>query len=239
MQNVNYVLDEIERRVLGVLMEKSMSQPEYYPMTLNSIVTGCNQKNNRDPVMELDEGVVWSALERLRGRGLVQRILPSPGSRADKFKHDVEQQFNWQSPQRAIMTELMLRGPQTAGELRTRCARMHEFESPQAVSQALESLMNWTPPLVAPLARGPRESAPRYAHLLAPASEAAAGAVAIAAPPPPTRRERAEDIPPPAAADARLATELESMQAEIADLHELVSELRRRIEALESRVDGK
>ncbi|MCA9244565.1 MAG: DUF480 domain-containing protein, partial [Phycisphaerales bacterium] len=124
---MDVILNEFERRVLGVLMEKALTQPAGYPMTVNSIVAGCNQKSNRDPVMEVDEDVVWSTLESLRERGLVSKVLPPPGSRAERFKHDVSQALNWQTPQRAIMTELMLRGPQTPGELRTRCERMAPF----------------------------------------------------------------------------------------------------------------
>lgn len=166
MDSSPYLLDEIERRVLGVLMEKAFTSAEGYPMTVNSVTVGCNQKSNRDPVMELDEDTVWDALSRLKDRGLVMRILPPPGSRADKFKHLVADKWGWQSQQRAVMTELLLRGAQTPGELRTRCERMTAFTDLDAVMQTLESLMSWQPPLVAALPRAAGQSATRYTHLL-------------------------------------------------------------------------
>ncbi|RMF81171.1 MAG: DUF480 domain-containing protein, partial [Planctomycetota bacterium] len=158
------VFDELERRVLGVLMEKAFTQASSYPLTLNAIVAGCNQKSNRHPVMELDEDTVWRTLERLQERNLVTRILPPPGARADKFKHNVERELQWQSPLRAVMTELFLRGPQTPGELRTRCSRMVEFESLADVTAVLDTLRGWDPPLVASLPRAPGQSAVRYTH---------------------------------------------------------------------------
>jgi hypothetical protein len=262
---MDYTLNELERRVLGVLIEKSMAQPTYYPMTVNAIVAACNQKSNRDPIMELDDEAVWSTLEGLRKRELVQRILPSPGSRADKFKHDVAQKFGWESPQRAVMTELMLRGPQTVGELRTRCARMTRIESVEAAARVLDSLMNWTPPVVVALPRGAGQSAVRFDHLLyppdetpahrtaergAPESHASASPSALASPHAPalphassidpTGRAAAPHDSAPAAGPSkpspeydRLRDEVEALQAELADFHETVAELTRRLENLE------
>ena len=118
------VLDSDQRRVLGVLIEKSLTQPEYYPMTVNAVTAGCNQKSNRDPVVELDEDLVWNVLEGLRGLGLVSMTLPGPGSRTHRFRHEVESAFGWTPREQAVMTELLLRGPQTVGELRTRCSQI-------------------------------------------------------------------------------------------------------------------
>ncbi len=158
-------LNEIERRVLGVLMEKAMAQPEYYPMTLNAVVTACNQKNNRDPVMELDESAAESALEELRKRGLVSVVLPAPGARTRRYRHEVASTFGWEKRVMAIMTELLLRGPQTVGELRGRCSRLTPFEDVEAVLTALEHMQTSEPSLVKSLPRQPGQSAVRYVHL--------------------------------------------------------------------------
>lgn len=115
-------LKPVERRVLGVLLEKSLAQPSYYPMTLNAVVNACNQKSNRDPTMNLNEDAVWDALDALRERGLVARMLAGMSGRVDRFKHEAKTHFGWEKPQRAVMAELLLRGPQTVGELRSRCA---------------------------------------------------------------------------------------------------------------------
>ena len=115
-------LNSVERRVLGVLIEKSLTQPDNYPISLNAVTMGCNQKSNRDPIMELDEDTVWQTLEELRSHGAVSRILAAPGTRVERFKHEIKEFLGWGPRQQAIMTELMLRGPQTVGELRGRCA---------------------------------------------------------------------------------------------------------------------
>lgn len=241
MKNDSYLLDEIERRVLGVLMEKAFTSAEGYPMTVNSVTVGCNQKSNRDPVMELDEDTVWDALSRLKDRGLVTRILPPPGSRADKFKHLVADKWGWQSQQRAVMTELLLRGAQTPGELRTRCERMTAFADLGAVMQTLESLMSWQPPLVAALPRAAGQSATRYTHLLyaegPPASESTAsqagpqrGAAPSAVP------HGNSDAPGHAAApcDAMNAAHLAGLPALVEELRSELAALRERVARLES-----
>jgi len=137
---VQTTLDEFQRRVLGVLMEKAMSQPQYYPMTLNQVVSGCNQKSNRDPVMDLDADTVWKTLNELREMGLVTEVMPAPGSRAEKYRHNVPDKLGWEKRKQAIMAELLIRGPQTVGELRTRCSRMMPFESIDAVVMVLDNL---------------------------------------------------------------------------------------------------
>ena len=236
------VFDEFERRVLGVLMEKTFTQASGDPLTLNAIVAGCNQKSNRDPVMELDEDTVWSTLKQLQERELVTRILPAPGSRADKFKHNVERVLQWQSPLRAVMTELFLRGPQTPGELRTRCSRMVEFKSLDDMSVVLETLRTWDPPLVLSLPRAPGQAAIRFAHLCYPPDEqppqvdaravaphaAPRSPIAVAAAPP------REDL----AAAQSVRSELEDLQAEVGELHEELAELRRRVDQLEQRISS-
>lgn len=247
-------LPEIERRVLGVLIEKALTQSSAYPLTLNALVAGCNQKSNRDPEMDLDESSVFDAVESLRQAGLVSRVLPPPGSRSDRFKHEATQHYNWQTPQRAVMCELLLRGPQTMGELRTRAGRMHPFKTLDEVAQVVESLAQWDPPMVAALPRQPGQSAIRYMHLLYPESEKTAilqanpGSSAMPAPTP-----RA-DLPQPAASSAgsapqprgaapaaseveALREEIDALHGEIADLHEALAEVRRDVEALQRRIE--
>ena len=158
--------EDVERRVLGVLIEKSLAQPEYYPMTINAIVSASNQKNNREPVLAVGEDAVYHALEELRLRGVVTVMLPGPGARTKRYKHEVETYFRWQERERAVMAELLLRGPQTPGELRTRCARMAPFESVDVVMNVLNCLAEYEPPCVARLPRGPGQSADRYRQLL-------------------------------------------------------------------------
>lgn len=246
------LLNLVERRVLGVLIEKSLAQPEYYPMTLNALVAACNQKNNRDPVLDLDDGAVWHALDQLRQSGLVAKVLPAPGSRVERFRHDVDPKLGWPKAQKAIMAELLLRGPQTQGELRNRASRMYAFENADAVSAVIEWLSNQTPPLVAVAPRVPGQSAVRYRHTLYPTDEQPAGDLsgAAAAPASTTRpvqasTTRAEPtigapaIGPAAASELEhpsvLVEQLEGLQSEVAELHEAVAELRRRIDRLEGR----
>ncbi len=215
-------LNEFERRVLGVLIEKSMTQPEYYPMTLNAIVAGCNQKSNRDPVMELDEVAVDATLTELRKRGLIEHLFPAPGARTDRFQHKAEAVFGWGARERAIMTELMLRGPQTIGELRTHCTRMAPFESLEIVSNVLEALSQGESPFVAALPREPGRSAIRYTHLLYPPDEtppvasaqAPAHALAVASAPAGNEVQQ-------------LREQVEALRAEVADLRRQVEDLRR------------
>lgn len=169
------VLDEFERRVLGVLMEKALAQPEYYPMTLNALVAACNQKQNRDPVMSLGENTIHDALERLRERHLVTLVFPAPGARTNRYKHEVDAVFGWQPRERVVVTELLLRGPQTAGELRTHCSRLMPFENLDAVSMVLDCLANYDPPVATALPREPGRSAIRFAHRLYPDDEQPSG----------------------------------------------------------------
>jgi len=225
-------LNDVERRVLGVLIEKSMTQPEYYPMTLNAVVTACNQKNNRDPVMDLDEASVEDALEELRQRGVVSVVLPAPGARTNRYRHEVAARFGWEKRVTAIMTELLLRGPQTPGELRSRCARLVAFESLEAVMTTLDYLQQSDPPLVRPLPRRPGSSAIRYMHLLYPPEEQAAieASEARTAGPAETAPGRA----PASSTDATLRAEVEQLKEEVAQLRAALSELEGRFTALES-----
>lgn len=229
-------LNEIERRVLGVLIEKSLAQPDYYPMTLNAVVAACNQKQNRDPVLELDEDLVLETLEQLRAAGIVGKVLPAPGARKDRFKHEVESHFGWQKRERAVMAELLLRGPQTQGELRSRCSRLVPFEDLAAVSMVLDCLAQYDPPLAAQLPRVPGQSATRYAHLLYPEDERPAEPAAAVAAPAPDASVQAAVPETPSVEVESLRTEVENLQVEVAELHEELAEMRRKLEAIEARI---
>lgn len=228
---MSLTLNALERRVLGVLLEKSLAQPEYYPMTINAIAAGCNQKNNRDPVMELDEDTVWQTLEVLRAKHLISKVLPSGSSRVDRYKHEVEAVLKLDKAPRAILTELLLRGPQTVGELRTRAYRLYAFENLEAVSAVLDLMAQNDPPLVGALPRGQRESAIRFAHrLYEPDEQAVTSPSALAS--------DASDRPASAPARAPLpAAERSFADERIGNLEDEVGELRRELDSLRRRLD--
>ena len=159
-------LTDVDVRILGSLIEKEITTPDYYPLTLNALVTACNQVSNRDPVVAYDESTVMEAIERLRKKNLVHQIKRSD-SRVVKFRHVMAEEMNFDSRQLAVMCVLMLRGPQTAGEVRTRANRLHEFASLEDAEAAIESLMGRQPvPPVVRLARLPGQKEVRYAHTL-------------------------------------------------------------------------
>jgi uncharacterized protein YceH (UPF0502 family) len=147
------------------MVEKEMTTPDYYPMSLNALCAACNQKSNREPVMSLDEDTVLGALETLKGKGLTLRT--SGGDhRVPKYGHRLGEVFNFDRREQAVLCVLLLRGPQTVGELRGRTERLHAFDSLGDVEATLHRLTDWTPPLVQKLARQPGEKEPRFAHLL-------------------------------------------------------------------------
>jgi len=162
---VNILLSEIECRVLGSLIEKEITTPEYYPLSLNALLNACNQKSNRDPVMNLDEAAVRQALHSLDAQSLVRSVSASD-SRVTKYQHRLQEAFNFYRHEIAILCVLLLRGPQTPGELRTRAERMHPFDDLSAVQSSLQHLMKREPPLVKILPRQPGTKESRYAHLL-------------------------------------------------------------------------
>ncbi len=172
-------LDEVEARVLGALMEKEAATPEYYPLSLNALVAACNQKTNREPVMSLDEDSVSGALSRLCARGLALDI--SGGEhRVHKYSHRSGEVFNFDRREHAVLCLLLLRGPQTVGELRGRSDRLYQFDDLEAVDATLRRLAERTPPLVTQLPRRPGEKESRYAHMLS--------GVVPSAPAPPAER---------------------------------------------------
>ena len=159
------LLNAVEARVLGALVEKDITTPEYYPLSLNALVNACNQKSNRDPVMELDEAAVRDALS-----GLQESRLAGPAGGADsrvtKYEHRLQEVFNFDRRETAVLCVLLLRGPQTPGELRGRTERMYRFETLDDVQSALQKLMGREPGLVKMLARAPGTKESRYAQLL-------------------------------------------------------------------------
>jgi uncharacterized protein YceH (UPF0502 family) len=160
-------LNDTEVRVLGVLIEKEMTTPLSYPLTLNSVTTACNQKSNRYPVVDYVDTTVMKAIDSLRDKHLASTVFPG-SSRTAKYKHDFAYQFGLNGKLQALLGVLMLRGPQTAGELRTRTERMVSFESLPAVIENLEELITREEgALVTLLPPGPGQKERRYAHLLA------------------------------------------------------------------------
>src|SRR5580765_1243704 len=159
-------LSEVEARVLGALIEKEITTPDYYPLSLNALVNACNQKNNREPVMTLDEASVRQALSTLQDKRLAS---PASGadSRVTKYEHRLQEVFNFTRGEIAVFCVMLLRGPQTPGELRGRTERMHHFETLDDVQYSLQRLIQRDPPLVKMLQRQPGTKENRYAHLLA------------------------------------------------------------------------
>jgi uncharacterized protein len=146
-------LHPIEVRVLGALLEKDLTTPEYYPLTLNALQNACNQKSSREPVMNLDEEAVSQALDTLRHKGLVTKVSGA-GHRVEKYGHRLGESLNLGRRELSLLCVLMLRGAQTVGELRGRTERMHEFSDMEEVEHVLETLSGREPALVAPAARG-------------------------------------------------------------------------------------
>ncbi|MFZ2491646.1 MAG: YceH family protein [Thermoanaerobaculia bacterium] len=154
-------LDPVEIRVLGSLIEKQLSTPEYYPLTLNALVAACNQKSNREPVMDLEESEIQRALARLQDERLVWRVM---GGRAVRFDHNLDTVWHLRKGEKAILGVLFLRGPQTAGELRGRCERLHPFESIAEIDELLREMGAHSEPLVTQLPRRPGQKEERWAH---------------------------------------------------------------------------
>ena len=163
---MNIQLTEVECRVLGALVEKEITTPEYYPLSLNALINACNQKSNREPVMSLDESAVRQALHSLDGQSLVRSVSASD-SRVTKYEHRLQEAFNFYRHEIAILCVLLLRGPQTPGELRGRTERMHRFEDLTEVQSTLQHLMQRDPPLARVLPRQPGTKESRYKDLLA------------------------------------------------------------------------
>ena len=216
------ILTETEARVLGSLVEKQLTTPEYYPQTLNALVNACNQKSNRDPVVKYDEKTVENCLEVLRDRNLVYVFYGST-SRVPKYKHMLPSVFELEPPDTAIITELLLRGPQTLGELRGRCERLHAFAGLGEVQETLDGLMRRDDPLVIKLPVQPGQKEARFAHLLSGEIDIEAMAVAQA-----TRATRSSGVDSERV--EKLEEEVTSLRAEVETLKETFDEFRKQFE---------
>jgi uncharacterized protein YceH (UPF0502 family) len=166
---MDIVLDNMEVRILGCLIEKEITTPEYYPLSLNALTNACSQKSNRRPVLLVEESAVLKGLDGLRQKGLA-RETHTTGSRVTKYLHELLSLFDLSGPETAVLCELMLRGPQTPGELRSNAGRMAPFKSTDEIEETLRGMMEHAPPLVAKLQREPGKKESRYAHLFSPQS---------------------------------------------------------------------
>jgi len=162
---MDILLNDIEVRILGCLIEKEITTPDYYPLTLNALTNACNQKSNRSPVVSYVDTTVVRGLDSLREKGLAEKIYKAD-SRVPKYQHTFHQKFNLPGDYVAVFCELMLRGPQTVGEIRNRADRMYNFAGLEEVEQILSRLMEKEPPLVVKLPRQAGRKEPRFAHLL-------------------------------------------------------------------------
>jgi uncharacterized protein len=210
---LTFLLNVVEARVLGALVEKEITTPEYYPLSLNALVNACNQKNNREPVMNLDEDAVRQALRGLEDDGLAGPVRGGD-SRVTKYEHRLQEVFNFTRGETALMCVLLLRGAQTPGELRGRTERMHRFEEIDDVLRTLQKLMQREPALVRALPRQPGTKEIRYAHLLSGEVEAAETTAA------PTSKMTQDD------------DRIGQLEAEVAALRQEVAELRDKVERM-------
>jgi uncharacterized protein YceH (UPF0502 family) len=214
------LLNDADVRVLGSLIEKELTTPENYPLSLNALTNACNQSSNRDPVVQYDDATVKAAVDRLRKYSLVRSIQRSD-ARVMKYMHLMSDAMNLERPEVAVMCVLMLRGPQTIGEIRTRTGRLFEFQTLEEVEATLNMLATRSPALVARLARQPGQKEARYAHLLS-------GEVTAEAAP-----ELVQSRPDASAESDRLAaleSTVEALRSEVSDLRAEVGEFRRLLE---------
>jgi len=217
-------LSDVEARVLGALVEKESTTPEYYPLSLNALVNACNQKSNRDPVMTLDEEAVRQALRTLSEQALVRSA--GGDSRVAKFEHRLNELYNFHRHEIAVLCVLLLRGPQTPGELRTRAERMYAFEDLEAVHSALHHLMRREPPLAKILPRQPGTKESRYMHLLS-------GSDAPASHLQPEQTEERPDSTFSSQSETRLAqveTEIAELRAELEALREQFTSFQKKLQ---------
>jgi uncharacterized protein YceH (UPF0502 family) len=212
-------LTAAEARVLGALVEKEVTTPEYYPLTLNALINACNQRSNREPVMALDEDDARQALHGLENKGLAGRARAADG-RVTKYEHWLGEAFNFSRAETALMCVLLLRGPQTPGELRGRTERLHEFAELSDVIAGLQKLMEREPALVAVLSRQPGTKEARYAHLLSGPVESIQMPVI------------SQSAPQNAAVGPEQADRLAQLESDVAELKREVAALRKKIEDL-------
>ena len=217
-------LSPAQARVLGALVEKEVTTPDYYPLSLNALVNACNQLTNREPVMHLDDEEVHLALRRLEDLGLAGRARAADG-RVAKYEHWLGEAFNFTRAETALICVLLLRGPQTPGELRSRTDRLHHFEEIADVLAGLQKLAEREPSLVAVLPRQPGTKESRYAHLLS-------GPVEFARP-----TERAFAARTAAQYTPRAASDDPAHEDRIAQLEATVAALKQEVAALRQKID--
>lgn len=219
--SLEIILNDVEARVLGALIEKDITTPDYYPLSLNALVNACNQKNNRDPVTALDDNDVLSAL-----RTLQEKHLAGPASGADsrvtKYEHRMQEVFNFTRAETAIIDVLLLRGPQTPGELRGRAERMYSFAELSDVQSTLQKLMERQPPLVKMLPRQPGTKESRYAHLLCGEKDSWQAPTESM---PVAHRDSSDD-----GRFARLESEVSELRRELAELKQQMETFRKQFE---------
>ena len=214
-ESLDESLDEVGVRVLGSLVEKELTTPDNYPLTLKALTAACNQKSSRDPVMELDEATVSRSLDDLQRRSLA-RGMHRGDARVMRYRQEIGERLHLHRPELAVLSVLMLRGPQTPGEIKTRSARAFEFVDPSHVEITLESLAALSTPLVAALPRRPGQKEVRYAHLLAGPPEEGV-----------PEEERTRGGPPHPNATGRV----EELERELGSLRDEVAELRAQFDA--------
>jgi len=218
------ILNPTEVRVVGALIEKQVTTPEYYPLTLNALRQACNQLSNREPVVAFDEKTVAWALESLRDRKLI-RVVTTADGRVPKYRHVLDEALGLKSPEMAVMCVLMLRGAQTVGEIRTRTERLYPFSALSFVETTLEDLMMREQPLVVKLPRQTGRKESRYAHLLGGEVQVAEAEDATPQVERATLEVRAESEK-----FARLEEELKSVRAELSELQEQFREFKKQFE---------
>lgn len=216
------ILSEKETRVLGSLVEKELTTPEYYPLSLNALVNACNQKSNRDPVMHLDEDDVRQVLRTLDKKGLAGPA-DTMGGRVSKYEHRLQEAYNFTRHEIAVLAELLLRGPQTPGELRSRADRMHKFDDLGVVLTTLRKLMEREPPLVKVLPRQPGTKEVRYTHLMS-------GDVQVTLPAETSSGVARQSMLSEVERIARLEEQIASLQSEVSDLKQELASFRKQFE---------
>ena len=217
-------LSPVEARVLGSLVEKQIATPDYYPLSLNALVNACNQLTNREPVMALDEATVVRALDGLREKRLAT-LFAGAEARVAKYKHTLGDRLLLTPAEIALLCTLLLRGPQTVGELRTRCERLYAFESLAEVEEVLVGLAGRTPaPLVARLPRAPGTKEARFAHLFSGPVDTAAP-LRVLPPEPATEVVRAENE-----RAARLEQDVAELRRELLELRKQFADFRRQFD---------
>jgi uncharacterized protein len=211
------VLDTAQARVLGCLVEKQATTPDVYPLTVNAALSAANQKTARDPILALEQGAVHRALRELEGLGLARQQF---SSRAERYEHRLDTAFNLTRQQTALLALLLLRGPQTIGELFARSERLHKFSSAEEVGLQLERLCTRQPALALQLPRAPGQREERYVHLLSGEVDVQALATATS-----TR-----------SAAAATSADNSALEARVAELESSVAALQEQLEALQARL---